>query len=100
MALGRLFGKLFGGSSGGGAPAEAEPVEYKGFQIVAAPIDEGGQYRTAGYIRQDVDGELKQSRFIRADNHTARDAAVEHSISKARQIIDEQGAALLDRELL
>lgn len=100
MALGKLFGKLFGGSAGGGAAAEEAPVEYQGFQIVAAPIEEGGQYRTAGFIRLEVEGELRESRFIRADNHTARDAAVEHSISKARQIIDEQGVALLDRELL
>jgi hypothetical protein len=92
-----LFSKLFGGGSQD-APAESDPVEHEGWTLVAAPISEGGQYRTAGVIRREVDGEIKEARFIRADNHASRDAAVEHSLRKARQIVDEQGMGLLKRE--
>lgn len=96
-----LFSKLFGGGQSGAnasGPTEEEPVDYQGWSLVAAPISEGGQYRTAGIIRREVDGELKEARFIRADNHATREAAVEHSIRKAQQIIDEQGERVLQRE--
>lgn len=94
-----LFSKLFGGSGSNDAtPAQSDPVEHEGWSLVAAPIAEGGQFRTAGVIRREVDGELKESRFIRADNHASRDAAIEHSLRKARQIVDEQGMSLLQRE--
>ncbi len=93
-----LFSKLFGGGGSDDASAESDPVEYNGWSLVAAPISEGGQYRTAGIIRREVDGEMKEARFIRADNHASRDAAVEHSLRKAQQIVDEQGPGLLQRE--
>ena len=99
MAIGGLLGKLFGG----GAPRETEPepgeaVEHGGCTIVPAPIKEGGQYRTAGTISREVDGATRSARFIRADNHGDRQAAIDHSVRKAMQIIDEQGASLFDRE--
>ncbi len=100
MAIGGILGKLFGGG-GGGAPPEPEPgeaVEHGGYTIVPAPIKEGGQYRTAGTIERTVDGETKRARFIRADNHGDRQAAIDHSVRKAMQIIDEQGASVLERE--
>ena len=100
MAIGGLLGKLFGG--GGGRDREAEPeageaVEHGGFTIVPAPIKEGGQYRTAGTISREVDGRMKSARFIRADNHGDRQAAMDHSVRKGMQIVDEQGIALLER---
>lgn len=100
MALGGLLGKLFGG--GGGArdtePEPGEAVEHGGFTVVPAPIKEGGQYRTAGTISREVDGVTRSARFIRADNHADRQGAIDHSVRKAMQIIDEQGLSLLDRE--
>lgn len=93
-----LFSKLFGGGGSPSEPTEEEAVEYEGWSLVAAPISEGGQYRTAGIIRREVDGELREARFIRADNHASRDAAVDHTIRKARQIVDEQGLGLLQRD--
>lgn len=100
MGLGKLFGKLLGGGgneSAAAAQAE-EPVDYKGFMITAAPINEGGQFRTAGHIGKIIDGEEKSVQFIRADNHSDRDSAVTHSERKAQQIIDEQGEAIFQRE--
>lgn len=93
-----LFSKLFGGGAADKAPSEEAPVDYQGWTVIAAPISEGGQFRTAGIIRREVDGAVKETRFIRADNHASRDAAVDHSVRKAQQIIDEQGDRLLDRE--
>ncbi len=98
MGLGSLLGKLFG--SGDGKPTVAEPaesVEYKGFTITSAPLQEGGQFKTAGKISKEIDGELKSAEFIRADNHADRDAAITHSNRKAQQIVDEQGEAMFAR---
>lgn len=83
--------KLFGG---GGAAAEepaGEPVEYKGFVIRATPFAEGGQYQTCGVISREIGGEVKEHRFIRADRFASKDDAIETTLRKARQVIDEQG---------
>ena len=98
MALGNLFKSLF---SSTGSPAKtADPVDYKGFTIEAAPIDEDGKYRTAGYISGELDGETRRVQFIRADQNGELQTAINHSIVKARQIIDEQGNALLEKSHL
>ncbi len=100
MALGKLFKSLFGGGGGGDGGAKqsaAEPVEYKGFSIIPEPVAEGGQFRTAGRICKEVAGELKETPFIRADNNSTLEASVDHCVQKGKQIIDEQGEAVLDR---
>lgn len=87
--LKRLFG---GGSAGADAqPAAADPVEHKGFTIRPTPFTENGQFQTCGVISKEIDGEMKEHRFIRADRFASRDDAVEVSLRKARQMIDEQG---------
>ena len=95
MALGNLFKSLLGGGSS--EPKAADPVTYKGFTIEAAPIDEDGKFRTAGYISGELEGEIRRIRYIRADQSSGRDSAIEHSITKAQQIIDEQGVKLLQK---
>ncbi|MFK7995366.1 MAG: HlyU family transcriptional regulator [Granulosicoccus sp.] len=99
MGLGQVFGKLFGGAKAGGSDTAepAEAVEYEGFSIVAAPFKDGSQYKTAGSISREVNGEIKTAQFIRADNHADRQSAVTHSEAKARQIIDEQGESMFER---
>jgi hypothetical protein len=99
MALGKFFKSLLG-DLGGGDPEPAEPVDYKGFSIEAAPIHEDGKYRTAGFISGEVDGEVKRVRFIRADQSADPGTAVKHAITKAQQIIDEPGQALLHKSQL
>ena len=98
MALGNFFKFLLGGA----APTTevCEPIDYKGFKIEAMPLDEDGKYRTAGYISGELDGESKRIQFIRADQNADRQMAVDHSIAKAQQIINEQGAKLLEKTLL
>jgi hypothetical protein len=81
---------------GGGSPSESEgkasaPLEYNGFTIRAAPYKSEGQYQTAGVITKDVGGVTKEHKFIRADRHASLDDAVEFSLSKAKQIVDQQG---------
>lgn len=88
-----MFGmlkKLFGGS--GEAPVQSsDPMEHEGFSVVATPRQVSGGWSTEGTISREVDGELKESRFIRADTCMSRDDAVRMAFSKARKIIDEQG---------
>ena len=83
--------KLFGGGASARTPSEADLDSYQGFTIVADPVPEGGQYRLAGTISKEMDGETKDHRLIRADIFTSRDEAVQFTLRKARQVIDEQG---------
>jgi len=100
MVFKRLFQSLKGGAkeSGEQKSVAADPVSYKEMTITPAPISEDGQYKTAGSITQLVDGVEKKTEFIRADNHSTVEAAVDHSVNKAKQIIDERGAALFSSE--
>jgi hypothetical protein len=82
---------LFGGSSSTDEAKPSEPVEYNGFTIRAAPYKAEGQYQTAGSITKEIGGALREHKFIRADRHASFDDAVEFSLSKARQIVDQQG---------
>ena len=91
-----LWKSLFGGGSGEGkaapsGPVTAKSVEHNGFKIEAQPYMEGGQYQLAGTISKEINGEVKQHRYVRADRFAAMDDAVEMAIMKGRQIIDQQG---------
>ncbi|MGC4026331.1 MAG: HlyU family transcriptional regulator [Mesorhizobium sp.] len=91
-----FFKKLFGG---GGEPAAAEPkvageAEHRGFIIKATPFKNDGQYQTCGVISKEIGGEVKEHRFIRADRFAGLDDVVQLTLSKGRQIIDEQGERL------
>lgn len=88
--LSKIFG---GGGAGGAAPkgAAANAEEYNGFRIIPEPQKEGGQFRIAARIEKDVDGATKVHHLIRADTMAGFDQAVQASVSKARQMIDEQG---------
>jgi hypothetical protein len=82
---------LFGGGATESAEKASAPVEYNGYMISAAPYKSEGQYQTAGTITKDVGGVVKEHKFVRADRHAAYDDAVEFSLSKARQIVDQSG---------
>ena len=100
MALANFFKSIFGGAGGNEQPQPTPPQEYAGYAIEAAPINEDGKYRTAGFISGEIDGEPKRIQFIRADQNSDLQAAIEHSMLKARQIIDEQGPDLLNKSHL
>jgi hypothetical protein len=86
-----LFG-LGGSKEGSGGPAAAvKEAEHKGFIIRATPYKDGGQYQTAGTISKEIEGEMKEYKFVRADRFATLEEAADLSLSKGRQIIDEQG---------
>jgi hypothetical protein len=90
--LKRLFGG--GGGSEAGEPKSAAPakqVEHKGFLISATPYKAEGQYQTCGVVSKEIDGVMKEHRFIRADRFAGLDDAVDISIKKGIQLVDEQG---------
>jgi hypothetical protein len=82
---------LFGRRAAAENAKAAEPVEYKGFIIRAAPFKNEGHYQTAGVIEREIGGVRKEHRFIRADAYARYDDAVSFTLTKARQIIDLQG---------
>ncbi len=88
-----LFSRLFGGKSE--AKAESvEPVEYKDFLIYQEVISEGGQYRVAGRITKEIDGELKTHRFIRSDVLSNKTDAEELMLKKAQLFIDQMSGRI------
>jgi hypothetical protein len=81
--------------SGAPAPAvPAEAVEYKGYRITPAPERQPSGWNTAGLIAKTFEDGVKEHRFVRVDTHTSKDDAIAFSITKAQQIIDEQGDRL------
>ncbi len=91
--------KLFGG--GGSADGDNDnrglsgaSVEHEGYIITPMPMKEGPQYRLAGTIAREVDGEEKIHEFIRADLFSSVDECSEACIRKAKQVIREQGLNL------
>ena len=88
---------LFSGSGGGSpaaAPAPTKGEDYKGFTIRATPFKESGQYQTCGTVEKEIGGEMKSHRFIRADRFASEKEAADFSLTKARQLVDEQGERL------
>jgi hypothetical protein len=84
---------LFGG--GQAAPqAAAASLEYKGYIITPTPMSEGGQFRLCGVITKDIDGEMKEHKFIRADVCQSKEQAIDLAEMKGKQVIDQLGDRL------
>lgn len=92
--------RLFGGGGGeaeAGPAAVAKEIEHKGFTIRATPYKaEGGQYQTCGVVSKEVGGVVKEHRFIRADRFAGLDDAVDISLKKGQQLVDEQGERIFN----
>lgn len=80
--------KFFGGGSG---PKEMPAEMHEGYIITPTPMSEGGQFRLCCEVRREVNGEMKSHTLIRADLFPSADQAAQASISKAKQMIKEQG---------
>lgn len=90
--LKRLFGGGGDKADDPGSAASAKQIEYKGFVIKATPYKaDGGQFQTCGVVSKEIDGVVKEHRFIRADRFAALDDAIDISLKKGRQLVDEQG---------
>ncbi len=85
----KLFKSLFSGSEK--PAAKVDPVEYKGYLIYPEPMDEGSQYRLAGRICKEIDGETKTHIFIRSDQFPTKEDACQWMIRKAELFIDQNG---------
>jgi hypothetical protein len=86
--------RLFGSgdkTADASAPAVARQVEHKGFLVSATPYKADGQYQTCGIVSKEIGGVLKEHKFIRADRFASLDDAVEVSLKKGLQLVDEQG---------
>jgi hypothetical protein len=91
-----FFKKLFGGKVASDAGASTGPSEeYNGFTLTATPFSEAGGYQLCGVISKEIDGVVKEHRFVRADRFPSRDEAAQFTLKKARQLVDEQGEKLL-----
>lgn len=96
--LKRLFG-LGGdaGESGGAAGGKtAKEIEHKGFIVRATPFKQDGQFQTCGVVSKEIGGVVKEHKFVRADRFAGLDDAVDISIRKGIQLIDEQGERLFN----
>lgn len=91
-----FFSRLFGGSEKTVEVKTVEPVEYKGFLIYQESIAEGGQFRIAGRIEKEIDGELKTHRFIRSDLLGSEADANELMLKKSQMFIDQMGDKIFD----
>lgn len=80
------------------APPAQEPVHYNGFTILPTPRHGEHGWTTEGIISKEMAGETRSQRFIRADTLMSVESAVEHSVTKAKKIIDEQGERLFRTE--
>ena len=92
--LKKLFG--LGGDNAEEAPS-AKPVqqiEHNGFTIAATPYKQDGQYQTCGVVSKEIDGVVKEHRFVRADRFASIEDAADISLKKGQQIVNEQGERL------
>lgn len=86
-----IFKKLLGGTPSE-STAKTEPATgYQGFEIVPCPRQEDGGWTTEATITKTVDGEVRSHHFIRADKTGSRDGAIELTLNKCRQTIDQMG---------
>ena len=89
-----LFSKLFGGR---GSAATAEPETYQDFRIFPEPAKEAGGFRIGARIEKELDGDVKTHVMIRSDTYSNSELAAAASISKAKQLIDQQGEAIFSQ---
>ncbi|MGB2079891.1 MAG: HlyU family transcriptional regulator [Vibrio sp.] len=88
-----FFSRLFGQKESQ-VSQSVEPTQYKGFLIYPESIAEQGQYRVAGRLCKEIDGELKTHHFIRSDLLGSEQSANELMVQKAKMCIDQQAQDL------
>ncbi|UJF17321.1 HlyU family transcriptional regulator [Vibrio sp. SS-MA-C1-2] len=84
--------KLFGQKENN--KSQIEPIEYNNFLIYQEAQPDSGQYRIAGRITKEVDGELKVHKFIRSDLLSSKEMANELMLNKAKLFIDQNNGEI------
>lgn len=92
--LTKLLKGLFSSTPAATEDKPDDAVEHEGYRIIVAPMRNGSQWQIAGRIEREIDGETRSHTFIRADTMSSRDEAAEHTLRKARLLIDQQGDAI------
>lgn len=88
MSLFSSLKSMFSGGETTPKEPEAMPsVEYNGFTITPAPVQEDTGFRINGTINK---GDQTHT-FIRADTLPNADSCAQEMIRKAKQMIDQQG---------
>ncbi|WP_217525090.1 HlyU family transcriptional regulator [Vibrio metschnikovii] len=90
-----LFARWFGGREKK-QPELIQPIEYKGMLIYQESIAENGQYRVAGRITQEINGELQTHRFIRSDILSNKQEADQLMLKKAQLFIDQMSGQIFN----
>jgi hypothetical protein len=91
----KLFGAFSGGDSGSTAGGGKEQMQKIGeYTVYATPRKEGAQYRLAGRIEHETNGEKLVRVFVRADLFSTETDTVETTFRKAKQIIEQHGPGL------
>ncbi len=76
---------------------EEDPVAYGAYSIVSAPQKtDDEQWRLSGRIEQVEDGVSMTRSFVRVDTFPSREQAVEFTVRKGKQIIDQQADMLFE----
>ena len=87
-----LFSRLFGSS-----PKQElviESIEYNSFLIYPNSEADGSQFRIAGKVTKEINGELRDHRFIRSDVISSKNDADELMVRKAKMLIDQMGESI------
>lgn len=90
-----LFARWFGGREKKQLEL-IQPIEYKGMLIYQESIAENGQYRVAGRITQEINGELQTHRFIRSDILSNKQEADQLMLKKAQLFIDQMSGQIFN----
>ena len=91
-----FFSKLFGSKKSESKTEQVEPTHYNDYLIYPEPKQEGGQFRIAGRICKEINGELKTHHFIRSDLLSSRHDAETFMIKKSEMFIDQMGEKMFD----
>ncbi len=98
-----MLKKIFGGRRSNAASGPLQPGEtaaqerYEGYELLARPIREGNVWRVAGTVRSGEGESAEDQDFVRADTMADHDEAVQMSLLKARQLVDERGRGVPHR---
>lgn len=94
--LKKLLKGLFSSSAPTAEQQDVKPEVHNGFQIFVEPRQNGSQWQIAGRIEKAFDEETRSHAFLRADTMGSRDEAAEHTLRKAKLLIDQQGDAIFN----
>ncbi len=94
-----MIWRLFRGRSANDEGDRLGPIaareHYNGYELLARPIREGGQWRLAGTVCRSGDEAAGTGYdFVRADTMADHDDCVRMCLVKGRQLVDEQGERL------